>query len=209
MLALGIAVLALARPSEVAEFFPLDFGRTWVYNEAQGTVAGVTSVVGVEQDLLDKKLNPVGKGVPIVKKVGDDVVGCVFYRIVDDQVFVVAFDQNRPLASPYPIIKLGPGKTTWSYKGETQWVGEMSPMALEGSCKRGPAREIQGNKYDTIEVTIDVVIGDPDGMCAKTHQTSVYGRGVGLIELVDQSTFNKTKKENKRKLISFAPGKGA
>lgn len=201
MLALGIAVLAMGRPSDVAEYFPLDFGRTWVYQEAQGTVAGMTIVVGLEQELLG------GKATPIVKKVGDDVVGSVFYRVVGDEVLVVAFEQNKPLKAPYPIIKLGEGKTSWEYKGETQWVGEMSPITLEGSCRHASPREVQGTKYDTIEVTLDVVIGDPDGMCAKSHQVAVYGRGVGLIEMNDQSTFNKTKRENKRKLISFAPGK--
>ncbi len=206
MIALCAAIaLSQEKPSDVSDFFPLVKGTVWTY---QDTSNGLTTIykdsVGNEQPIGDKG----GKlATPIVSKVDSDVDGSTFYRVEGDQVLVVAFDQNKPLPNPYPIIKLGSDKNTWQYTGATQWYGELAPLTIKGSTRRTGQKEFFGEKRDTIEVVMDATVGPEGKMGAKKHQVYVYARGIGLVSLRDTTTLDKTKVDRERKLVAFSPGK--
>jgi hypothetical protein len=42
-----------------------------------------------------------------------------------------------------------------------------------------------------------------------TEQTSIYAKGIGLLEMREVITINKRKQERKRRLVSYKPGKGS
>jgi len=193
--------MSISSVSDIEEFFPLDPGRTWFYSDNGITTAGASDRVSNPQEVGGKL------STPIVTVINGKVDGSTFYRIEGDQVIVVAFEQNRPIASPYPILMFGPGKNSWEYSGSTQWLGEPAPMTIKGTTKKSGSRELFGSKRDTIEVTLDAVIGEGNGINMKSHQVSTYARGIGLVELTDQTTMKKTKTVRKRKLVSFTPGK--
>lgn len=198
MLASLAIALTVKSASEVEEFFPLDTGRTWTYSD-NGTLGGMDRA-SAPQKVGD------APATPIVTVIDGKVDGSTFYRIEGDQVLVVAFEQNKPLEAPYPILQLGKGKNTWNYAGATQWLGGPAPMTIKGSTKRAGSREVAGVKRDVIEVTLEAVIGEESGVNVKSRQVSIYARGVGLIELTDRTTMKKTTTERKRKLISFTTG---
>lgn len=199
-----IAVLAALAfhpaASEIEEFFPLDTGRTWVYQDSAMSSEGYSDRVGNVQEIGGKP------AVPIITTINGKVDGSTFYRIEGDEVLVVAFEQNNPLGNPYPILKMGQGKNSWEYSGSTQWLGSPAPMSIKGTVKKTGSKELFGEKRDTVQATMEAVIGDGTGVNIRSKQVCTYARGVGLIEMTDTTVMNKTKSERKRKLVSFTPG---
>lgn len=202
MLAVAFLAMLPAPTLEVGTYFPLATGTTWTYedvNEA-GSQTYVDSV-GNEQEVGGLK------AWPIVTKFGNKIDGSTFYRIDGDEVLVVAFDQNKPLPAPYPIIKLGSGKNAWEYKGTTQWIGDEAPLNIKGTCKRAGSKELFGSKHEVIEVVLDASIGPKGSAGLKSHQVSLYASDIGLIELKDTTTVNKRKTVKTRTLIAFKAGR--
>ncbi|MBS1723266.1 MAG: hypothetical protein JSS66_09975 [Armatimonadetes bacterium] len=188
---------------DVSDYFPLKTGTKWVYiDSSEGQSATYTDSVGNVQSVGGRD------AVPIVTKIKDEVDGSTFYRVEGDQVLLVAFDQNNPLASPYPILMFGDGKNNWSYTGSTQWLGAPAPMTMKGSCRRAGSREVLGETREIIEATVDVVIGPERGVNMKSHEVSVYAKGVGLISLKGTTTYNKQKSERSKTIVSFTPASG-
>lgn len=198
-----IVAVCLASPSEAADYFPLEPGTTWVYSDSQAPEAGFEDRVGNPQPIDGKQ------AVPIVTTIRGQVDGSTFYRVEGDTVLLVAFEQNRPLKNPYPVFKLSGGKDGWSYTGMTQWFGEPAPITMKGTARKTKNREVLGEDRETIEVTIDAVIGDSDGVNMKSHQVAIYAKGIGLVELKDKTKMNKSTTERKRTLVSFTPGKSS
>lgn len=196
-----LAAAVIGNPvSEVEAFFPLDTGRTWVYQDSAVSGDGFVDTVGNSQEVGGKP------AVPIITTVSGKVDGSTFYRIENDEVLVVAFEQNNPLPSPYPILKLGSGKNNWEYQGSTQWLGSAAPMTVRGSAKRNGSKQLFGEKRETVQVTLDAVIGNGEGVSIKSKQVCLYAKGIGLVEMTDTTTINKTKSERKRTLVSYKPG---
>jgi hypothetical protein len=192
-------LLAFASRSEsgAATFFPLVAGTKWVYSDTAINQDGYVDSVGNTQDIAGRPATP------IVTTRNGKVDGSTFYRVEDDQVLVVAFEQNRPLGSPYPILKVGPGNVKWTFVGSIQMMGAPAPIAMKGSSKRAGHKELFGSKRDLLEVTIDITIEASPGMTVKTHQVSTYAEGIGLVELKEKTKVNKNTSERTRKLVSF------
>ena len=201
MLPVAVFAWVASQHQDVAEFFPLKTGTTWTYqDEAGATAQTFIDSVGNEQKIGDETATP------IVTKFNGQIDGSTFYRIDGDTVFVVAFDQNKPLAAPYPIVKYGSGKNTWDFKGVTQWLGADAPLSVKGSCKKVGDKELFGSKHQVIEVVLDAVIGPSGASGIKSHQVSHYASGIGLVDLKDTTTINKTKSQRTRTLVSFKAG---
>lgn len=200
MLSLVATALALTTFDDASEFFPLNPGRTWVYSDSAFQVDGYEDSVGNAQPISGKDATP------IVTSFKGKVDGSTFYRVEDDTVWVVAFEQNRPLTSPYPLFKVAKGGANWSYTGSTQWLGASTPITMVGKSKRIGKKEYFGESRELLEVTVDATIGPPGQVNMKSHQVSIYATGIGLVELKDKTTINKEIRERKRTLISFGPG---
>lgn len=201
MFAAAVFALGCVSIEEASDYFPLVTGTKWTYqDEANGSSSTYVDSVGNSQDIGGKPATP------IVTLDGAKIDGSTFYRVENGQVFVVAFEQNKPLKVPYPILKVGSGKSDWDFVGITQWYGADAPMTIHGSAKRSGQREFFGAKRDVLEVILDANVGPKAAVGLKSHQVSIYAKGIGLVELKDTTTMNKNKSERKRKLISFEPG---
>ena len=197
-----LIAVAVTTMTEVEEFFPLETGRTWTYSDNGATTEGGQDRVGNQQDVGGHPATP------IVTVVDGKVDGSTFYRVDGDQVLVVAFEQNNPLASPYPILVLSKSKNSWQHSGTTQWLGAPAPMSIKGSTKRTGKKELFGESRDTIQVTLEAVIGDEKGINLKSKQVSTYARGIGLVEMTDRTTMNRKNMDRKRTLLAFTAGSG-
>lgn len=196
----AVAIASIFVVSDAADFFPLNSGRSWVYSDSGIQSEGYVDSVGNSQPIAGKDATP------IVTTFNNKVDGSTFYRVEDDTVWVVAFEQNRPLTSPYPLFKVGSGAASWSYTGSTQWLSASTPMTMVGKSKRIGKKEYFGETREVLEVTVDATIGPPGQVNMKSHQVSLYAKGIGLVELKDKTTINKDTSERKRVLLSFGPG---
>ena len=119
-----------------------------------------------------------------------------------------------------PVFKYEGKETSWSYSevphvedrdpdplstvpGATKAgnVKEMDPTSIRGTAKPGKSRTVLGRTVETIEVRQEVQLGV--GKLAQTIvETSVYGRGIGLIESLRKSTLDGKKQEIRTKLVA-------
>jgi hypothetical protein len=174
-------------------------GTVWVYQDV------VDGLATVRTDRVGNPL-PVGgaNAVPIVSIVRGQVDGSTFYRVEGDIVWVVAFDQNRPLDRPYPALKVGSRRVGWQHTGPTQWMGAPDVISIKGSSRPGGQRDVLGAKRETLEVTVEAQVG-PEGLNLKSKQRSVYARGVGLVSTEETITVNKNKSHRKTTLLEHRP----
>ncbi len=192
------AVALLNKPEDnVSDYFPLATGTSWTYQEdIEGSsrtykeTAGNSQLIGSDQ------------ATPIVTSINGKIDGATFYRIKDNQVFVVAFDQNKPLESPYAILKIGK-ESSWDVTTSTQFYGEPAPLSMKASWKKGGTKEYFGAKREIIVITIDATIGAKTSPALKSHQVSTFAKGIGLVELSDVTTINKASYKKKKTLINF------
>jgi hypothetical protein len=180
---------------DAGDFFPLKPGTTWVYEDV---VDGLTSLrtdrVGNPQT-IDGLL-----AVPIVTTIRGRIDGSTFYRVEGGAVWVVAFDQNKPLDRPYPVLKADTKRVSWQHTGQTQWMGAPDVISIKGSSRPAGQREVLGEKRETVEVTVEAQVG-PNGLNLK----SIYARGVGLVSTEETITVNKNKSIRKTTLREFKP----
>lgn len=201
MLSLLVWVCGVSSVETASDYFPLATGTTWTYEESiDGSNRTYDQFAGNEQEVGGKKA-----GSLIDKYTGHP--SAAFYRVEEDTVLLVAFDQNVPLERPYPVLKLGPGKNDFRFSGTTQWFNDSTSFSMTGSCKRSGQRDVLGTKRDVVVVTIDYVLGTAALPIKTGHQTSTYAKGVGLVEMVDVSKMNKTKSKRTLNLVAFkGPG---
>lgn len=131
-----------------------------------------------------------------------------YYRVEDDSVLLVAFDDGKPITQPYAIAKFGSGRVTWTFAGETNFINDPVPMKLEGSARRAGSRTVLGTRREVLEVTLDATVGPEDQAGIKTRQIAVYAEGVGLVEMRETRQLGQRKAERRRVLTSFTPGPG-
>lgn len=143
-------------------------------------------------------------------------------------------DFSKPLIKTHALMQLRPAMPVFKYEGkETSWsysevphvedrdpdplstipgatkagnVKEMDPTSIRGTAKPGKSRSVLGRTVETIEVRQEVQLGV--GKIAQTIvETSVYGRGIGLIESLRKSTLDGKKQEIRTKLIAIEEAK--
>ncbi|MCW5939624.1 MAG: hypothetical protein KF884_01135 [Fimbriimonadaceae bacterium] len=198
---LALVLVAASKP-DAGDYFPLKPGTTWVYEDV---VDGLTSLradrVGNAQSIEGTD------AIPIVTTIRGRVDGSTFYRIEGGTVWVVAFEQNKPLDRPYPVLKAGSKRESWQHTGQTQWMGAPDVISIKGSSRPAGQRDVLGEKRETIEVTVEAQVG-PNGLNLKSKQKSIYARGVGLVSTEETITVNKNKSTRKTTLREFKPADG-
>jgi hypothetical protein len=196
-------LLIAAAPQDAAAFFPLTQGASWVYTDTVGVMAET------HKETVGNTIEIGGApATPIVTWIDGQVQGSTYYRVEGDTVWVVAFVQNAPLEQPYPVLKVGPRRTTWEHTGTTEFSGQTAPMKLKGSSRPVGKRKVLGTEREVVEVVVEAEIDPGAGTPMKSHQTALYARGVGLYEIKEKLSFGQEKAERKRVLQSFSPGGG-
>ncbi|RYG27219.1 hypothetical protein EON82_00025 [bacterium] len=224
-----LATLVLgAQAATAADFFPLTPGTRRIYEEKGVAKAVVIDEVGTKPIDFGS-----GLAYPVYRKSKfNQILDTTYYRVDGPTVLIVGYAEDRRAATPIvgqpvdltkgdrknvlmtlipamPVFKYDGGPTTWTYaevpkiqgpSGEEPVVRDET--AIAGSVKPGPLREVLGRKVETIVVRADIEIG-LGKLQKKQMETSVYGRGIGLIETTIKTTFENRSSETKTTLIGI------
>lgn len=229
-----VAALLLAQAPTAADFFPLTPGMRRTYEErSEGETATYTNEVGGPTVAFDKV-----PATPIVQKSQfNQVIGTIYYQVVGPTVYQVgqaeersespvatggSVDYTKPrtkrsvilaLTPRMPVFKFDGKETTWTFgdvvylKAEGEDPIKNDETAIQGSAKLGPTRTVLGRRVETLEVRVDVQLGGGK-IGQKVVETSVYGRGIGLIEATRKiGGLGQKTKEVRTKLIGIEEAK--
>jgi len=206
MILTAIAVFA-AMSSPVDDFFPMVPGTKWTYEDGNGL------------ESVDKVGTPVdiGKGAmatPIESDSSGESSGSLLYRIVGDTLMLVGYiskSTNPPLTvmdQPRPVMKVDSGKANWQYVGDLPTsLGPVS-MHQEGETTHVGKRKILDREVDAIKVHVTSKIGDGTQV-VQIVDDAVYGKGIGLIEMMTTRKANGQSVKVMKKLVKFEPPQGS
>lgn len=197
-----LLAVALLGPS-AADFFPLVPGTKWHYEEQVGKNVTIH---------LDEVLAPVEIGgspaTPIASSLSGHVYDTLYYRIVGDTVFLVAYNPKKPLKIPVPVLKVGDGRVKWEYTGETELAEEPAALSMKCESAARGEREVLGKRVPVLELKIDAFVGGAGATGIRNRQTALYAKGIGLIEMKGEGTVGPRTTKFVRKLIKLEPGGG-
>lgn len=219
-----LAALALAQgpvPATAADFFPLVAGPRRVYEQKSGStttlvdeIGGTAYFDGAASVALVRK-NPL-----------TDKKETTYYRVDGPTVFIVGYAEDRShatgtidnpvekdqrkqtnvlmaLVPAMPVFKYEGAATQWTYTALPKLDGrETDPIAIVGTTKPGAVRTVLGRKVETIEVRAEVKVG-MGSYPQKIVETTIYGRGIGMIESTRKATLGKETTEVRTKLIGL------
>lgn len=197
---LCLASVLLAPPPGPPDYFPVQAGTTWTYEDESD---------GRKQTFTDKTLGPVKIGdrtaYPIESTGGGAPRQITYYAFEGDAVLMLGSDPKKPLTSPYAILRVTSKRTDWTYSGQTPFYNDPAPMTLRAEAAPKGERTVLGRKVAVIEVVLDAVVGGGE-TSVKNRQVALYGRGIGLIELRETARIGSNKYERTRRLTAFEPG---
>lgn len=230
-----LAALILAQsPATAADFFPLVPGSRRVYEEKSDAKTTLIDEVGTKPAYFDgAEAIPV-----IQKNGFNQPIGTTYYRIDGSTVLTVGSAEDRSAASTNVgdtidvtnratrrnvLLQLKPAMPVFKYDGkETTWVYaeiptmqaagdkesiKLDPTSIRGTAKPGKERTVLGRKVETLEVRAEVQLG-MGNLAEKIVETSVYGRGIGLVESVRKTTGGGKKgRESRMTLIAVEEAK--
>ena len=223
-----LALLALQVPATAADFFPLTSGIRRTYEEKGETTSTIVEEIGARPAEFDG-----GLATPIVQKSQfNQILGTTYYRVEGPTVLTVGYAEDRSAATPYVgdtidltrteakrhvLLQLTPAMPVFRYEGkETSWSYADIPVlrtpgepvirtdetAIKGTAKPIGLRSVLDRKVEAIEVRSEVQIGSGK-LAQKIVETSIYGRGLGLIEAIRKTTSEGRTQELKTRLTAF------
>jgi hypothetical protein len=178
-----------------ADFFPLNPGDEYTYIDDAGRQ---------KWTIIDRVAGPVKVGdreaFRVDSYLGGKVFGSSFYVQDAKEVVVAAYEADKPLPVPLPIFKLPGGTNSWEFEGPTTMITMEVNTRLQGSVKNIKPVKVLGKDREALEVKLVVFDGT-----VQTEQTSIYAKGIGLVEMKEVTQMNKTKQQRVRRLISYRP----
>lgn len=212
----AIVLAAVVAPpltfEEVSEYFPLNPGDQWVYEDKNDdgsmrvtdTVGEVTTIkenlrVGGVMSLKETVCTPV-----ITTRAGSEL-DRVYYTVSEGEVRVVAFSAKHTLVLPYPIVRIPGESSKWSHIGDTVMEGAPADLSLEGSVKRIGNRKFDGKSVAAIEVRLEATMLAKLGTGFTVTQVAVYGKGIGLLSMNMETKLPRRKIKATRKIVSYTP----
>jgi len=200
MTALFVFALVAQTPAPgVSEYFPLNPGDAWVYEDSGAGGDAVTT------DTVHDPIEIKGiKVFPVVSTTDEKEAGRVYYRLGEGEVTIVAFKKSEPLSKPYAIVKT-PDMGNWHYQGETFMLGAPMDLILDGKVKNAGTVEFDGKKVEAIEVRLEARIMEEFGTPWTVTQVAIYGKGIGLIRMDSTTKLPRKTLKVTRKLIAYKP----
>lgn len=193
-----LLVLSAIQSVSAADYFPLQTGTRWTYRSESGGLSAT------QIDEVGPKVEIDGhEATSIVTKVNGRTVGTSYYRVDGDTVYLVAEDPKKPLVDPQPVLKVGQTKQDWSFGGQTSFMGAGATIDLKGTSTAPKARKVLDRQVDSIEVRLDMKVATSEALGMNGRQTSVYAKGIGLVELQSEQTVGKQKSKSTLRLIKF------
>ena len=185
---------------EAKDYFPLNPGDKWVYEQRgdEGSMR-VTDTVG-EQTILDEF-----ECIPVITTRRNQELDRVYYYMDKDEVKIVAFNKKNPLVDPYTIFRMPERGSKWSHIGDTMMGDAPADLDLKASVKRVGKKEFNGEKYDAIEVKLTAKLLEKLGTPFTVKQVAIYGKGIGLLSMEMETILPRRRIKMTRKLVTYTP----
>ena len=172
---LTLAFAAMLQSGIAADYFPVQPGTVRTYESEDKDRTTLINTIGKPMDMGGVS------AIPITESVGGEPGKTTYYRIDQSQIVIVAYTLAHPLADPFPVIKISPGPIGWDYQGKTASGLSGELLRAHGESKPSGMKKSMDKQVDTITVHLKAVIGQ--GMSGyQLDQTTVYGKGLGIIE---------------------------
>ncbi len=198
--ALVTFMLASTALEGVGDFFPLNPGDEWQYvEEAERMSARSVDRVGEAVEIGGTKV------FPVMTLADNKEIDRVYYLVGEGSVSVFAFDKNKPLLSPYAIIKNPTLGEKWKHQGETYVQGALADLKLDGRVKKLDSVEFDGKKIEGLEVRLVATVLEEFGTKITFTQVATYGKGIGLIKMESTSKLPKKTIKSTRRLVAYKP----
>ena len=196
-----LAVLLLATTAQAplaADFFPTVPGRKLTYVQSGATKATSTDTYQGQVKVGDIL------AFEVVTRVAESAIpaNSMFYSVEGDTVAIVASGKAEPLAQPMPILKVGAGKTSWTYAGKVGRGETVDGVGLKGQSELKGTRDVLGKRVPVLEVRLDIVMGT-NAAQEQIEQRATYAKGIGLVELYYKTKLGKAMLESTLKLVKI------
>jgi hypothetical protein len=177
-----VAAASAVQGPAAADFFPLQKGTKWTYTET-----GVQNAVTT--DLVVGEVEYAGQmATKVANLIGAREISNAYYKVERDGVYLLGYAEDDPLPQPLPIFKIGDRRVTWQVSGKTGTRVEASEtFDQKGESQLRGMRDVLGTRVEVLEVKTTTVVG-VSAARETIENTSIYGRGIGLVE----STFKTT-----------------
>ncbi|GEM_PF-1192920 len=229
-------LLTTQAAATAADFFPLVPGERRIYESKKGDdKMTYVDEVGARPAAFDgAEATPI-----LQKSQFNQVLGTQYYRVDGASVLLVGSSEERssdakqadgtvdfskPRVKRTVLMQLVPAMPVFKYDGHpTTWLYGEIPMlkstedkepvktdetSIKGTSKLGAIKTVLGRKVETLEVRAEVQLGS-GALAQKIVETSIYGRGIGLIEAVrKESGGGKKASETRTTLIGLDKKEG-
>ncbi|MFN3729777.1 MAG: hypothetical protein ACK4XJ_08720 [Fimbriimonadaceae bacterium] len=198
---MALAAALLCAPPPALEYFPLTVGTKWTYE----SVAGVARSTFTDEVLPEVEIAGV-KAIPVSTTLEGNVVGTVYYRVDDDTIHLVALSTESLLEKPRPVLITDTKERKW-----VSVVGIGDPeqkrmSKMDGASRPGRTREVLGERVPTYEVNAKTEVLEDGGTLGTVTQVAIYGKGIGLIEMNEETKIPGRTLKRTVKLISYRKG---
>lgn len=200
MTALLVCLAAAPTAADPTDFFPLQPGNKWVYREEARF-----SVNTVQDEVLEPVEIGGLKAFPVESTQEGKVIETVYYRVAGDTIYIVAYDPKTPLDPPRPLFKLGERRETWDYVGLTPFLKDLVPIKVRGESAPKGKRKVLGQEVECLEVKFDAQLGRTTDDRVDVKQTSIYGKGIGAVEMTGKTLIGRESLNSKLTLLEFKP----
>jgi hypothetical protein len=103
-------------------------------------------------------------------------------------------------------MKVSAGLTGWDYQGKTATGASGEMLRAHGESKPSGLKKVMDKQVETVTVNLRAVIGQ--GMSGYTfEQSTVYGKGLGIVEQTTTFKLGKRTTKTAFKLVSVESAK--
>lgn len=189
-----IATSAIAVQGTASDFFPMEPGMKWTYESSGSASGSYSQEIGASTDVD-------GKMVTLVQiKVKSKTVQSTFYETTLNGLYVLGHDAKKLFEKPQPVFILAAKGANWEYSGPSPYEDDDSGgMKLTGQSKAIGSRLYLGEKRDCMEVRTEAKIGLTGSTATTFKTTTIYAKGIGMVEMDETAQNGKT--TNKRKVM--------
>ncbi|QYK54527.1 MAG: hypothetical protein KF824_06400 [Fimbriimonadaceae bacterium] len=219
-------VLANALVGQTPEaYFPLVAGTVRIYEQEVNsggkkyksriieTVQGETTIKRFEMVPDPTELDPTNekkvwieeKAIPVTSSVDGNDPEYTYYKTVGDRVFIVGTAQGELLIQAFPILAFpkNDDRSTWLYSGNVTVMGAPAPTLIEGEAYIRKAYKYKNKEYPAIESKATYKFQLGGGIEALSEQTSIYAKGIGLVEFSETGRLGKEVTKVQRRLVQI------
>lgn len=194
--AITLATLPALPLARVEDFFPLEPGTKWHYQEQ-----------GAPGEVLDEVLEPVvldgKKATPIRTSMGGNVLEVRYFRVEGDTVWLIGNKPDVPLPAPHPVLKIGDKASTWTFDGVTGVGKDGHGISFQAQTTPKGAKKLFGQDRTRYEMVLNADLEQGEGINVRIKQVTTYAEGIGWVEMKQTVSYRGQSKESTTRLVRF------